>query len=229
MIDLVQAAAPRAASIRKRRHRLDGHYEQIVSQLRCLDRADGGLPRGVGVMSLERGDGTTSISINLATSAAETGNGSVLIVDANTFRPSLHHVFGIGNAPGLREALGDAAELAGCIYPTSVAGLFVMPIGGVDNGAAGSLNLARWDQTFNDLYRSFEMVVVDLPAAEESGMGLTIAKALSGIILVLEAERSRRGAAIRVKRQLEQVGANLIGVVLNKRRHHVPNWLYRVL
>jgi Mrp family chromosome partitioning ATPase len=46
-------------------------------------------------------------------------------------------------------------------------------------------------------------------------------------VLVLEAERTRRSAALRVKKQLEHLGANILGIALNKRRHHVPGWLYR--
>jgi len=228
MIDLAQAA-DRGNTVKRRQHRLDNHYEQILAQLRGQGTNDIQPPRGIGVMGLSRGSGATSIASNIATMAAESGTASVLLIDANSARPALHKIFRVPSAPGFREAIAGTTVATECVHSTSLPGLSVMPAGGVGRGAAASLPPTSQGKPFDDLYSAFGLVIVDLPAASDSGIGFALAKSLDGIVLVLEAERSRRSAALRIKRQLDNLGANILGVVLNKRRLHVPNWLYRAL
>ena len=47
--------------------------------------------------------------------------------------------------------------------------------------------------------------------------------------LVLEAGKTRRQVAIRARKELEEAGGKLLGVVLNKRRYYIPDWIYRRL
>ncbi len=49
------------------------------------------------------------------------------------------------------------------------------------------------------------------------------------MILVVEAERTRKQVAQETKAHLKLANANLGGVVLNKRQFHVPDWLYQRL
>jgi Mrp family chromosome partitioning ATPase len=52
---------------------------------------------------------------------------------------------------------------------------------------------------------------------------------VDGVILVLESGKTRRQVALNVKKQLEDAKGKLLGVVLNKRRHYIPDWIYRRL
>ena len=63
----------------------------------------------------------------------------------------------------------------------------------------------------------------------ESVFGLAVAECLDGVLLVLEAERMRVQVVERAKQLFAQSRVNLLGAVLNKRRMHIPGWLYRRL
>ena len=52
---------------------------------------------------------------------------------------------------------------------------------------------------------------------------------LAGVVLVIEAEQTRFESAQRATRSLQQAQANLLGVILNKRPQHIPEWLYERL
>jgi Mrp family chromosome partitioning ATPase len=52
---------------------------------------------------------------------------------------------------------------------------------------------------------------------------------VDGVLLVLEAGKTRRHVAIRAKKELEEAGGKLLGVVLNKRRYHIPERVYKRL
>jgi Mrp family chromosome partitioning ATPase len=73
------------------------------------------------------------------------------------------------------------------------------------------------------------LVIVDIPAPTELNTSVYLAGKLDGVVLVIESEGSDGRMALRTKQQLVGANANLLGVVLNKRRKHVPNWLNNLL
>jgi Mrp family chromosome partitioning ATPase len=50
-----------------------------------------------------------------------------------------------------------------------------------------------------------------------------------GVVLVIKAEATRWEVGQSAKARLENAGANILGVVLNDRRHHIPGWIYKRL
>jgi protein-tyrosine kinase len=72
-------------------------------------------------------------------------------------------------------------------------------------------------------------VVVDLPEASKLGPSLFLARQCDGVVLVAEADRTRRGDAEGAVQQLKLDGVPLIGSVLNRKRSYVPAWLERWL
>jgi Mrp family chromosome partitioning ATPase len=49
---------------------------------------------------------------------------------------------------------------------------------------------------------------------------------VDGVILVIESQKTRKRAARWAKEQIEGAGGKLLGVVLNKHRYYMPDWLY---
>jgi len=75
--------------------------------------------------------------------------------------------------------------------------------------------------------REGTFVVVDTPPLLESALALRICSSASGVVLVVEAEKTRWEVAKEAREMLRRSDAHLLGVVLNRRRFHVPDWLYR--
>ena len=76
---------------------------------------------------------------------------------------------------------------------------------------------------------SHHYVIVDLPALAENALAPRFTNLCDGIVLVVEAERIRWEVAQRAKEKLENVNADVLGVVLMKRSFPIPSWLYRTL
>ena len=224
MIDATQTSLGRPFTPQPR-HRLSNEYEHILSQLRCL-AGDGQSPAGIGVLGLSRGVGASTIAANLSVVASRTDEDSVLAIDAAGTRASLHKIFMVPATPGFTDALSGQQELGDCIYATRFPKLSVMPGGSTDGKGTTSFAQTTLAERLRSISEEFGLVIVDLAAASES-LSFSLAKSLGGVVLVLESERSRRSDALRLKRQLEHVGVNILGVVLNKRKHHLPSWLYR--
>lgn len=82
-----------------------------------------------------------------------------------------------------------------------------------------------WDT----LRAKFELVVVDTQAVSESFDPIMLSNQMDAVIMVVSAESTRAPVAQNVRDRIAEVGGPIIGVVLNRRRFHIPNFLYRRL
>jgi hypothetical protein len=81
-----------------------------------------------------------------------------------------------------------------------------------------------------ELLRSeFDYTIIDCPSLKESGDLLSVAPFVDGVILVIEANRTRRDEPRQAEQSIAAAGGTLLGYILNKRTHEVPRWLDRNL
>jgi Mrp family chromosome partitioning ATPase len=79
------------------------------------------------------------------------------------------------------------------------------------------------------LRREFEYSIVEGPPAGESSEAAALGRSADGIILVLEAHRTRRAAARKIKETLDAADVRVLGMVLTGRRFPIPEGIYRRL
>lgn len=200
---------------------LDQHYRALYQRVRSLLT---GVERGtIGVTSCVSGEGVTTVAAQLAQSFATEQEQPVLFIDANTHSPS--------PTPGLSNILLDSQgvrseNVQSLIVETSIPGLSRLP-----SGTGGELTYSadRFQQLLAVTSALHPWTIVDLPPAGERSDTLSLGQVLDGVLLVVEAERVRNQIVRRTKEQLLQGGSTLLGVVFNKRKNHVPDWLYRRL
>ena len=87
---------------------------------------------------------------------------------------------------------------------------------------AGAGTTAEWQQ-------AFDLVLWDMPPVTASPAALLLARHVDGIVLLAQANRTRRQVALNSVQRLQESGGNVLGVVLNRTLNFVPNWLYRLL
>lgn len=93
-------------------------------------------------------------------------------------------------------------------------------------GDARALNPHLLAAFWQRLAERAELIILDTPPVLSSPLAQALAPTVDGVILVVEAERTRTEVALAAKQALAAAGANILGVVLNKRRYHVPKPLY---
>ena len=76
---------------------------------------------------------------------------------------------------------------------------------------------------------SFDNILIDCRSLHASGDAAVLASSVDGVVVVVEAGRSRRDEILNAQRTIEQAGGKFLGFVLNKRRYPVPEWLYKRL
>jgi Mrp family chromosome partitioning ATPase len=75
----------------------------------------------------------------------------------------------------------------------------------------------------------YDFVVVDSPPVNQYADASVLANKVDGVILVIEADRTPLAEAEAAKRQLERVGARILGVVLNRKRSYIPAFIESLL
>lgn len=171
------------------------------------------------------GEGNSSVVANFATFLASAGE-SPLVVDANFRDPVLHEVFSVEKSPGMAELLSGRHGLREAIKATRLPNLFLVPAGDLPENPFGLLSDGRIDHIFEQMRTESKWVLVDTPAVNVSNDAVALASKTDGVVLVLRAEKTRWEVARSVRQRLENGKANIIGVVLNDRKLHIPGWIY---
>ncbi len=93
-----------------------------------------------------------------------------------------------------------------------------------------------WDASWQyrrdciDLLRSeFDHSIIDCPSLKTTGDLLSIAPFVDGVLLVIEANRTRRDEPRQAEYSIAAAGGKLLGFILNKRICEMPMWLDRML
>ena len=123
--------------------------------------------------------------------------------------------------------------------PTDVPNLWTLPPedGGEDVFAGGS-QLQKYGikselelslSNLQTLRFAFDYILLDCPALSVSDEAAMLASKIDGVIIVVEADRTRREQIQNSRQAIETADGNLLGLVLNKRQYTVPGWLYNRL
>ncbi len=167
------------------------------------------------VCSAVKGEGKTTIAINLAISFALDGR-KVIIVDGDLRRPSLHGFFHIPSpSKGLTHCLQGSATIQDVITPTNIPNLYCVTAGERVADSAELLGSAHLSTLISSLKEHSQLVIFDSPALVPISDSITIAASMDATIYVLRALWTPRKATLQSRNQLSQVGSNIIGAVLN--------------
>jgi capsular exopolysaccharide synthesis family protein len=166
------------------------------------------------VVSGGAGEGKSTTLMNLAYICAQ-GGYTTLMIDADLRRPRLHTFFGINNAVGLTNFLTTDLMLEDVILQTQVDNLYFMPSGILPADAAGILNSRRMSELIQDVKQRFDLIFVDSPPILGVSDASVISSEVDLSIIVVQHRKLPRNMLLRVKQSIENVGGNILGVVLN--------------
>jgi capsular exopolysaccharide synthesis family protein len=169
-----------------------------------------------------KGEGKTSTVANLAPLLAVAGM-RVVVADLDLRHPRLHEVLGVGNARGATDVLRGTATLSDCLQYVVVKsedeeerGIYVLTSGPLPPNPAELVGGRRAARTLEALAAQSDIVLVDSPPVLPVADSLTLARACTGVVLVVEARRTPIPAVSQAKDTLIRNQARLLGVVVSK-------------
>ncbi len=189
-----------------------------------------GLPRSLVVTSAVSGEGKTTVAVNLAICMAQHG-GRVLLMDGDQHRPQLHAAFGVPREHGLSELVHDECPWRDVVHATEFPGLYVLTAGRSMGREPGLLRSIAVRRALVELTQSFDVVIIDGPPVLYTADAAMISAVAEGVIIVASAGFTDRSDGRTAVRMLRQVGAQLLGAVLNDpdahlRDHHYERYGY---
>jgi capsular exopolysaccharide synthesis family protein len=179
---------------------------------------DGDSPiRKMVVTSPSPRDGKSFTAINLAVAAAAAGLRTILI-DGDLRLGSLHRFLECPSEPGLSDLLRRAARSSSSsenvLQATSIDNLRFVPIGRPVLDPASLLSKAKLEALTDALLVDADVVIVDTPPVGIGPDATLMAAACDAVVLVVNANRTRRGMTVKAISTLERY--NLIGLIFNR-------------
>ena len=171
--------------------------------------------RSIVVTSTGPGEGKSVVSANLAMSLALAGQ-RVLLVDADMRRPKAHEFFGASLEPGLSNVMVGGAKASDAVGKTLTPNLWFLPAGKNPPNPAELLGSKRFKDFMRSVSEHFEWVIIDSPPVMAVTDANVIAHNANGVVFVVGAEMTSRGAAKAALEHLDHVKAKYIGAVLNR-------------
>lgn len=162
-------------------------------------------------------EGKSTVSGNVAVTFANQGL-RTLLVDADTRRPTVHATFSLTNEKGLVNLLTTKTDLdlSEYIIPTTIDKLSVLPTGPVPPNPSELLSSKRMERLIETLSKNFDIVIFDVPPLGSVTDAQILASRTDATVLVVPYGIAEKGAVLAAKEMLDNVDANIIGVVQNR-------------
>ena len=184
-------------------------------------------PKVVSFSGITRDDRSSWICAKAGEALAEQADTSVCVVETNFWSPQLHVHLGAANHTGFAEALTQDGPIRNFAVALGGKNLWAIPSGLVKPGFHYSQE--RYRERFVELREAFGYVLVSASALSRETEATFIGQLTDGVVLIVEANHSRRETVRRAKEQLEIAHVQLLGGVLDQRTFPIPEKLYQRL
>ena len=192
-------------------------YREIRTYLTINDEM-----KTILVTSAEMNEGKTTTICNLAKCFGELDDIKVILIDCDFKKRGVSRKLGISNPFGVSDIVFGNKKLDECIQ--KVEDIDVLPSGGVPNNTSMLLNSKVMKNLVSELREKYDYVFIDSPPICRLNDACIIAQYVDGTVLVNASKEIDSKVAKLTLEKLKKVGANIIGVVLNKFRSEQYNY-----
>lgn len=191
---------------------------EAYRHLRTFIQFSGGskLVRRTLVTSSNMAEGKSVTAANLAIVMAQAGR-RTLLIDGDLRRPRVHKMFGYDIGPGLATLLmdGDTDEAESAFRKTSVSNLSILTAGRTVEEPSSILSSRKLRELLDVLAETYDHVVIDSPPIRAANDAVLLSTQCDGTLLVVRAGKTRGPELTLAKKHLDDVGANILGVLFN--------------
>ncbi len=203
--------------------------EKLLALYSRIDAAlEGRRGKVVEFASVQLGDDSSRILVAFAELAVSRLGKKVLLLSPGPSR------FSSGtSAP--QAALGWEGVLRGeqsvddVLAPFGGTGLMASQVASSDTALAGILDAPESRRILSALRERFDIILIDAPPVPVSPTAELLAAVADGVVLVVEAGRTRWQVVRHAMDQIQAQKGTVLGIVLNKVRHYIPDFIYRKL
>ncbi|MEA3338219.1 MAG: polysaccharide biosynthesis tyrosine autokinase [Chloroflexota bacterium] len=183
-------------------------------------------PKTLLVTSSNPTEGKSTTLANLGVVMAQQGQ-SVVIIDSDLRRPVQHRIFQVPNNAGLTNALlQDKPSATDFLQTTRIDNLKVLTSGPLPPNPAELLGSSRFREMLKDMENQVDIVLLDSPPVLAVTDAAILGRQVDGVLLIIDAGKTRRQMAVSAKDSMEKIGTNILGVVLNRLKPQGSGYYY---
>lgn len=186
-------------------------FRQVRTNLRFVGVDDP--PRSIVVTSANAHEGKSTVTATLARVLGEAGQ-KVVVIDADLRRPTLARLFDTEGRVGLSQLLAGQVPLREVVQDTDQVNVRFIPAGRTPPNPSELLGSLRMRQLVEHLARD-HVVLLDAPPLLPVTDAGVLAPTCDGVLLVFAVGQTHKDQARLAARMVGQVGARVVGVVLN--------------
>lgn len=201
-------------------------YRKMKMNLLRLNGASRGF--ALSFLSSTRGEGTSTVLTHFGIILASHGE-DVLLVDANLINPTLHQYFKLPREYGFLDLVAGQRSVKDVVKRGFLPGLSVITCGSTAPAAKCLLESAIEKGFVNEMRSEAKWVLFDVPPLNSCSDAMVLSRALDGVVLVVEAERTKKQIVRITTKSLRTSEVQVLGAILNKKRSYIPDWLLRRL
>lgn len=185
--------------------------------------------RIVQFIGCRKNEGTSTILREFAQFLGERVNKYVLLVDGDLHHMSQHKAFRHPSGISLQDVASEGGLVDKAIFQIRNSRLFLCRLSGGTTANARSAFALKDEMLWARLRNEFEFILIDSQPISDSDDGLALCSIADGVILVIEAEKTRSQVVATIKNRVIQYGGNILGFVFNKQRYYIPESIYKWL
>lgn len=186
--------------------------------------------KNIVVTSASLGEGKTSVAINLSITLAQLGK-KILLIEGDLRKPKLHHMFGLDREPGLTEIIiGNSPwksvvktvtdmmlgsiEFEQLLKTPGLDNLSIITCGSIPPNPSEFLNSKKLEELLKEVKEYYDLIIIDVPPVLPVTDAVILGSKADSVLLVYRAGKIARSGLKRAKSILDNVKANVIGIVL---------------
>ncbi len=203
-------------------------FQRLKNYL-LYEREQGNAGSTLAITSARPGEGVSFVAFHTAVSLAKGLENSVLLVDANFKRPVLHTLFDDSNRVGLSDVITSGVSIHDAIRSTYMPYLAFLPSGGPLLEPARFFRSEQFSEILDQLKSCFDYVIFDTPSVSDHADCLVMGPKIDEVLLVVRAHHTKQPVVEHAKEEIAKHGGKLLGIVLNRRRFFIPEFIYKRL
>jgi protein-tyrosine kinase len=205
----------------------DEKMANLYQNIQAALQGEGG--KIVQFIGSRRGEGASTLIREFTKVVVQKLSKKVLLIDADQHNPRQPTSFGIKPECDWRMVIKENQPVHDALYQVENSNLYVSLLSTNTVPLAPAYDSPRVEKFFEQLRQEFDLILIDSPPGTTSADGLALTHKVDGVVVVVEAEKTRWEIAENIVNRMRKQGANILGVVVNKRRFPIPDFIYRRL
>ena len=168
------------------------------------------------------GEGKSWVSSNLAVTFAQAGK-KVILIDADMRKGRQYTIFGVSPRPGLSNYLSEIdierpeeTDISMYLQKTEIENLLLMPAGNIPPNPSELLVSPQMTKLLEDLKQVCDLIIIDGTPCELVTDSVILSRVADATVIVTAHKETKKDNLERVIKNIQNVGGNLAGVVLNR-------------